>query len=71
MSPMPIRNVGSETPTSDTPMTARAVRVPLRMAVSTPRPIPPTMANRAAASDSATVAGTRAAMTDSTGSWKR
>ncbi|MCY1523766.1 hypothetical protein D9M68_586730 [compost metagenome] len=68
---MPIRKVGSDTPTSDTAMTARLATLSRRIAVYTPSATPPATASTAATSASSSVAGSRSAMSSTTGRFSR
>ncbi len=64
---MPIRKVGSDTPTSDRPMIAWLSQPSRRSAVYTPSAIPSASAPKPEISASSSVAGRRSAITSATG----
>ena len=64
---MPIRNVGSETPTRDKVMIVLEAQLLRLIAVITPSPIPNTSAITPDTAASSSVAGARSAMISATG----
>ena len=69
---MPIRKVGSDTPSSDTVMSTWLMNVPRRSAAYTPMGMPTTSASTAATSASSSVAGKRSAIRrDTLAPWRR
>ena len=69
---MPIRNVGSETPTSDSASSICESQVFRRNAVYTPIAMPAITANDAAINESSSVAGSRSMISLETGcAWRR